>query len=79
MLRLLHYLVKFGYYMDLDDVRKLLPPLLSLLDGRQDVPFVKDKGKGYSKEGNKAVAAYRTTGRFEKSSESEAIVNAKYQ
>ena len=46
VLRLLHHLVKFGYYMDLDDVRKLLPPLLSLLDGRHDVPFPKDKGKG---------------------------------
>ena len=47
VLRLLHHLVKFGYYMDLDDVRKLLPPLLSLLDGRHDVPFPKDKGKGW--------------------------------
>ena len=32
--------------MDLEDVRNLLPPLLSLLDGRHDVPFPKDKGKG---------------------------------
>ncbi|XP_076449737.1 inositol 1,4,5-trisphosphate-gated calcium channel ITPR1-like isoform X2 [Babylonia areolata] len=79
VLRLLHHLVKFGYYMDLDDVRKLLPPLLSLLDGRHDVPYPKDKGKGYSKDGNKAVAHYRATGRFERSPENEAIVNAKYQ
>ncbi|XP_050396213.1 inositol 1,4,5-trisphosphate receptor type 1 [Patella vulgata] len=79
VLRLLHHLVKFGYYMDLDDVRLLLPPLLSLLDGRHDVPFPKDKGKGYSKEGNKAVQHYKTTGRFEKSLETEAIVNAKFQ
>ena len=49
VLRLLHHLVKFGYYMDLDDVRKLLPPLLSLLDGRHDVPFPKDKSKGREK------------------------------
>ncbi|KAK7114914.1 hypothetical protein V1264_000891 [Littorina saxatilis] len=79
VLRLLHHLVKFGYYMDLDDVRKLLPPLLSLLDGRHDVPFPKDKGKGYSKDGNKAVAQYRATSRFERSLESEAIVHAKFQ
>ncbi|XP_046366515.2 inositol 1,4,5-trisphosphate receptor type 3-like isoform X5 [Haliotis rufescens] len=81
VLRLLHHLVKFGYYMDLDDVRKLLPPLLSLLDGRHDVPFPKDKdkGKGYSKESSKSVAQYRNTTRFEQNQEMEAIVNAKYQ
>ena len=49
VLRLLQYLVKFGYYMDLEDVRNLLPPLLSLLDGRHDVPFPKDKSKGEEK------------------------------
>lgn len=46
VLRLLQYLVKFGYYMDVEDVRKLLPPLLSLLDGQHDLPFPKDKLKG---------------------------------
>ncbi|KAK0061845.1 inositol 1 4 5-trisphosphate receptor type 2, partial [Biomphalaria pfeifferi] len=79
VLRLLQYLVKFGYYMDVEDIRKLLPPLLSLLDGRHDVPFPKDKEKGFSKEAQKAVQAYRTLGRFEMSSETEALVNAKYQ
>ena len=46
VLRLLQHLVKFGYYSDLDDVRHLLTPLLSQLDGRHDVPFPKDKSKG---------------------------------
>lgn len=32
--------------MDVEDVRKLLPPLLSLLDGQHDLPFPKDKLKG---------------------------------
>ncbi|CAL1526674.1 unnamed protein product [Lymnaea stagnalis] len=79
VLRLLQFLVKFGYYMDVEDVRKLLPPLLSLLDGRHDVPFPKDKGKGYSKEAQKALQAYRTSGRFDISDEAEAVVNAKFQ
>ncbi|XP_059139568.1 inositol 1,4,5-trisphosphate receptor type 1-like isoform X3 [Physella acuta] len=79
VLRLLQYLVKFGYYMDVGDVHKLLPPLLSLLDGRQDVPFPRDKGKGYSKESQKVIQTYRTTGRFEISEEAEAVVNAKYE
>lgn len=46
MLRLLQHLVKFGYYNDMDDVKQLLTPLLSLLDGAHDVPFPKDKAKG---------------------------------
>ncbi|XP_041375271.1 inositol 1,4,5-trisphosphate receptor type 1-like [Gigantopelta aegis] len=80
VLHLLHHLVKFGYYMDLDDVRSLLVPLLSLLDGRHDVPFPKDyKGKSYTKESNRAVAQYRQSGRFETSPEASAVVNAKYQ
>ncbi|GFO23772.1 inositol 1,4,5-trisphosphate receptor type 3-like isoform x9 [Plakobranchus ocellatus] len=79
VLRLLQYLVKFGYFMDLEDVRMLLPPLLSLLDGRHDVPFPKDKLKGYSRESQRLVQLYRTSGRFEKSKETEAIVNAKFQ
>ncbi|KAL4234550.1 hypothetical protein ACF0H5_006191 [Mactra antiquata] len=79
VLRLLQHLVKFGYYSDIDDVRHLLTPLLSLLDGQHDVPFPKDKSKGYSKEGQKAVNKYRESGRFETSRETEAIVKAKYQ
>jgi hypothetical protein len=31
----------------MDDVKQLLTPLLSLLDGAHDVPFPKDKGKGW--------------------------------
>ncbi|RUS68559.1 hypothetical protein EGW08_023679, partial [Elysia chlorotica] len=57
----------------------LLPPLLSLLDGRHDVPFPKDRMKGYSRELMKLVQVYRFSGRFEKSHETEAIVNAKFQ
>lgn len=34
---------------------------------------------GYSKDSNKAVTQYRSTGRFETSAECEAIVDAKYQ
>lgn len=47
VLRLLYHLVKFGYYQDWEDVQQLLPPMLSLLDGRKDFPFPKDKDKGW--------------------------------
>ncbi|KAH3824462.1 hypothetical protein DPMN_126298 [Dreissena polymorpha] len=46
VVRLLYYLVMFGYYMDAEDVQNLLPPLLNLLDGRHDFPFPSEKEKG---------------------------------
>lgn len=46
VVRLLYHLVKFGYYLDSEDVENLLPPLLQLLDGRKDYPYPKDKDKG---------------------------------
>jgi hypothetical protein len=39
--------------MDMEDVKQLLTPLLSLLDGTHDVPFPKDKGKGSNCENGK--------------------------
>ena len=42
MLKLLHFLVKFGYYGDTSDIQKLQEPLLSLLDGLNDLPFILD-------------------------------------
>ena len=39
VLRLVHYLVKFGYYGELEDIKSLLGPMLSLLDGRNDKPY----------------------------------------
>ncbi|KAL5022859.1 hypothetical protein ScPMuIL_002014, partial [Solemya velum] len=79
VLRLLYHLVKFGYYLDSEDVQQLLPALLSLLDGRHDFPFPKDKDKGYSKDAMKQVLQFQAVDRFEQSPETEAIVNAKYQ
>lgn len=50
VLRLLHYLVRFGYYDRMADIKKLLTPLLSLMDGRNDKPYPKS---GSLKEGKK--------------------------
>ena len=44
MLRLVHYLAKFGYYGDLNDIEQLMGPLLSLLDGRNDKPYPNKDG-----------------------------------
>ena len=39
VLRLVHYLVSFGFYYKVEDIKKLLEPLMSLLDGRNDKPY----------------------------------------
>ena len=39
VLDLLYLLVKYGYYADLQDINVLTPPLISLLDGMNDMPF----------------------------------------
>lgn len=39
VLRLLHYLVSYGYYSNMTDIKGLLRPMLSVMDGRDDFPF----------------------------------------
>ena len=39
MLDLLYLLVKYGYYDDLKDIKELIPPLVSLLNGVNDKPY----------------------------------------
>ena len=49
VLRLFHYLVKFGYYGS-EDIKKLLKPLLLILDCKHDKPFLPDTDKGIMNE-----------------------------
>ena len=58
VVRLLYHLVKFGYYLDSEDVENLLPPLLQLLDGRKDYPYPKDKDKGISQITQEVLSSY---------------------
>lgn len=39
VLRLVHYLVSFGFYYKTEDIAALLEPLMGLLDGRNDKPY----------------------------------------
>ncbi|CAH1798283.1 unnamed protein product [Owenia fusiformis] len=79
VLRLLHYLVRFGYYGNARDVKELQKPLLNLLEGKNDIPFPQDLEKGYSKEAQMVVARYRDKERYDMAPETSAIVDAKYQ
>lgn len=45
VLRLVHYLAKHGFYGDMEDIKQLLDPLLSLLDGTNDLPHPNIKGR----------------------------------
>ena len=45
VLRLFHFLVKFGYYGS-EDIKKLLKPLLIILECKHDKPFPPDTDKG---------------------------------
>ncbi|CAH1800283.1 unnamed protein product [Owenia fusiformis] len=74
VLRLVHYLVKYGYYGQTDDIKKLLGPLLSLLDGRNDKPYPVVSGVSEN-----VLSHYRKVGRFRQSPETKAIVDAKHQ
>ncbi len=45
VLRLFHFLVKFGYYRS-EEILALLKPLLLILECRHDKPFPPDNDKG---------------------------------
>ncbi len=77
VLRLLHYLIKFGYYEDFADIEKLVPPLIDMLDGRHDLPFSRPRSDGEMKDSKKRIQEYRTRFRFETNQETRAIVDAK--
>ena len=40
VLNLLYLLVKYGYYANLRDIHALMEPLISLLNGMNDKPFL---------------------------------------
>lgn len=43
VLGIVYHLVKFGYYANKKDIVRLLPCLLDLIEGTDDVPFVMTK------------------------------------
>ncbi|KAL4219957.1 hypothetical protein ACF0H5_020368 [Mactra antiquata] len=75
VLRLVHYLVLFGFYDKSEDIKKLLEPLMSLLDGRNDKPYPNINGK----EAEEMLVVFRKSERFKPSPETKAIVEAKIQ
>ncbi|KAK6195687.1 hypothetical protein SNE40_001061 [Patella caerulea] len=75
VLRLVYYLVMYGFYNQTDDIRKLLSPLISLLDGRNDKPYPNIKGQ----EVKEVLKYFHEVARYQKSPETKAIVDAKLQ
>ncbi|OWF52185.1 Inositol 1,4,5-trisphosphate receptor type 3 [Mizuhopecten yessoensis] len=75
VLRLVHYLVSFGFYYKSEDIKKLMGPLMSLIDGRNDKPYPNIIGK----EGEEVMKHFNQTGRYQRSPETQAVVDAKCQ
>ncbi|XP_070537450.1 LOW QUALITY PROTEIN: inositol 1,4,5-trisphosphate-gated calcium channel ITPR3-like [Ptychodera flava] len=78
VLKLVHTLVKFGYYGSTDDIKKLLEPMMGLMDGRNDKPYPDNKQKGGQDAGQQVRDHYKKKQRFEQSPEAKAVVDAKY-
>ena len=91
VLSLVHSLVNFGYYGDTEDIRKLLEPMLSLMNGKNDRPFPisgspADSGANggeptsvLSSEVREELDKFREFKRFKKNRENEAVTDAKYE
>nr|XP_034327562.1 inositol 1,4,5-trisphosphate receptor type 2 isoform X16 [Crassostrea gigas] len=75
VLRLVEYLVSFGFYYKPEDIKKLMEPLMSLIDGRNDKPYPNVTGK----DADDILRVFRTKERFERSTETTAVVGAKCQ
>nr|XP_022345635.1 inositol 1,4,5-trisphosphate receptor type 3-like isoform X6 [Crassostrea virginica] len=75
VLRLVHYLVSFGFYYKPEDIKKLLEPLMSLIDGRNDKPYPNVTGK----DAEDVLRVFRAKERFQRSTETTAVVMAKCQ
>ncbi|XP_067668084.1 inositol 1,4,5-trisphosphate-gated calcium channel ITPR2-like [Haliotis asinina] len=75
VLCLVHFLVKYGFYHKSADIEKLLVPLMSLLDGRNDKPYPNMRGK----EAEEVLKYFKKIERFKRSPETKAIVDAKIQ
>ncbi|CAC5372100.1 unnamed protein product [Mytilus coruscus] len=76
VLRLVHFLVAFGFYQSTEDIMTLLEPMMGLIDGRNDKPYpVIPPGK----EGDEVLKNFRQHERYHPSQETQAVVDAKCQ
>ncbi|KAK3095936.1 hypothetical protein FSP39_021047 [Pinctada imbricata] len=76
VLRLLQYLVSFGFYNKSIHFKLLLGPLMNLVDGRHDNPYPNIPA---GREGDEIERRYREVDRYKRSIETTHVVNAKAQ
>uniref|UniRef100_A0A1I8ITI4 DRIM domain-containing protein n=1 Tax=Macrostomum lignano TaxID=282301 RepID=A0A1I8ITI4_9PLAT len=70
---LLNHVVNYGYYSATDDIKRLLRPLLKLIDGRSDIPMPETDTSEYKE----VLRHYLRTERYRPSRETRALVDAK--
>ena len=77
ILNLTLHFIKFGYYIKPEDITALMTPLLSIIDGRNDIPHADKKVKFKKKKEDHMVLEWRKKGRFEVSANNDVVVKAK--
>ena len=74
VLRLISFLVKFGYYGSMEDIHRLLKPLMGLLDGKNDVYHSEDSYKKEQDEDDMQASSISRTA----SGKKQFLVSGKY-
>ncbi|CAD5118285.1 DgyrCDS6999 [Dimorphilus gyrociliatus] len=79
VLRLVTYLIMYGFMGSNEDINELMEPVLSIVSGFCDKPFAPDNRNYYSRYTRGVVYEYQLYKRYEKCKETDAIVSAKIQ
>ena len=77
VMKLLQCLIKFGCYVNDNDIYIVLGPLLAMLDGRTDLPF--SGGDKTSKGAKSVIKQYQIKDRYQPNPRTRALINAKCQ
>ncbi|XP_074653546.1 inositol 1,4,5-trisphosphate-gated calcium channel ITPR2-like [Tubulanus polymorphus] len=79
IVELVQYLIEFGYFVEVEDIRNLIGPILETLDGRDDLPFFANQELDENSGVEKDVQTFRTEKRFQKSPNNDSIIRSKLQ
>ncbi|CAD5124825.1 DgyrCDS13086 [Dimorphilus gyrociliatus] len=77
VLNMIKHLIKFGYIGSAYDIDALLPLVLSILSGFNDLPSSPDEGSTYSIKARHDVNNYKLYRRYEKSEKTDQLLLAK--
>ncbi|XP_075250138.1 inositol 1,4,5-trisphosphate-gated calcium channel ITPR2-like isoform X3 [Convolutriloba macropyga] len=80
VLRMVWYLVAFGYYSEQKVIQKLILALISIMDGSGDLPYPESHLKRLNPiDREKVISKFRSTERFQQKEENNPIAESKQQ